>query len=408
MKALISPGPAQTPLQNPPKASRREATAAPAQRTKTTAGATDQSLLLVKSNQPAGTSGRTMKALVYLGPGKKQLQDMPKPALREATDAVVRITKTTICGTDLHILKGDLPTVASGRILGHEGIGIVDAAGAGVSRFRVGERVLISCITSCGKCEYCKRGMPSHCEEGGWILGNTIDGTQAEFVRIPYADSSLYALPEGVDEDAMVMLSDILPTGYECGVLNGAVQPGDTVALIGAGPVGLSALLTTQFYAPAKIIVIDLDDNRLEVAKQFGATAVINSTDGKAAEKVLAMTSGRGVDVAIEAVGVAATFGLCQEIVGAGGHIANIGVHGASVTLHLEKLWSQNITITTRLVDAVTTPLLLRTVLSGRLKPKQLVTHHFTLSEVIKAYDTFGNASRERALKVILTNQPAG
>ena len=206
----------------------------------------------------------------------------------------------------------------------------------------------------------------------------------------------------------MVMLSDILPTGYECGVLNGAVKPGDTVALIGAGPVGLSALLTTQFYSPAKIIVIDLDDNRLEVAKQFGATAVINSTDGKAVEKVMAMTSGRGVDVAIEAVGVAATFGICQEIVGAGGHIANIGVHGASATLHLEKLWSQNITITTRLVDAVTTPLLLRTVLSGRLQPKQLVTHHFTLSEVIKAYDTFGNASRERALKVILTNQPAG
>jgi alcohol dehydrogenase len=408
MKALISPGPEKTPLQNPPKASLRKATDTPAPRTETTAGATDQSLLTVKSNQSAVASGRTMKALVYLGPGKKQLQDMPMPTLREATDAVVRITKTTICGTDLHILKGDLPAVTPGRILGHEGIGIVDAAGAGVSRFRVGERVLISCITSCGKCEYCKRSMPSHCEQGGWILGNTIDGTQAEFVRIPYADSSLYALPDGVDEDAMVMLSDILPTGYECGVLNGAVKPGDTVALIGAGPVGLSALLTTQFYSPAKIIVIDLDDNRLEVAKQFGATAVINSTDGKAAEKVLAMTSGRGVDVAIEAVGVAATFGLCQEIVGAGGHIANIGVHGASVTLHLEKLWSQNITITTRLVDAVTTPLLLRTVLSGRLKPKQLVTHHFTLDDIIKAYDTFGNASRERALKVILTNQPAG
>jgi alcohol dehydrogenase len=345
-----------------------------------------------------------LKALVYHGPGNKQLEEMPQPVLREATDAVVRVTRTTICGTDLHILKGDLPTVTAGRILGHEGIGIVEEVGTGVSRFHKGDRVLISCITACGKCEYCRRGIPSHCEQGGWILGNTIDGTQAEFVRIPFADTSLYLIPKDADEDAMVMLSDILPTGYECGVLNGAVKPGDTVAIIGAGPVGLSALLTTQFFAPANLIVIDLDDNRLAVAKQFGATAVINSTDGKAVEKVMALTSGKGVDVAIEAVGMAATFGLCQEIIGAGGHIANIGVHGASVTLHLEKLWSQNITITTRLVDAVTTPLLLKTVMAGRLKPKQLITHHFTLGDIIKAYDTFGNAGREHALKVILTN----
>jgi alcohol dehydrogenase len=345
-----------------------------------------------------------VKALVYNGPGKKQLEDRPKPALIEATDAVVRITRTTICGTDLHILKGDVPTVAVGRILGHEGIGVIDEVGTGVSRFHKGDRVLISCITACGKCEYCRRGMPSHCEQGGWILGNTIDGTQAEFVRIPFADTSLYLVPENADEDAMVMLSDILPTGYECGVLNGAVKPGDTVAIVGAGPVGLAALLTTQFYAPANLVVIDLDDNRLAVAKQFGATAVVNSADGKAAEKIMAMTGGKGVDVAIEAVGIAATFGLCQDIIGAGGHIANIGVHGAGVTLHLEKLWPQNITITTRLVDAVTTPLLLKTVMAGKLKPKQLVTHHYALKEVMKAYDTFGNAGKERALKVILTN----
>ncbi len=346
-----------------------------------------------------------MKALVYRGPGKKQLEDMPKPKLHDVTDAIVRMTKTTICGTDLHILKGDLPTVAAGRILGHEGIGIVEEVGTGVSRFHKGDHVLISCITACGKCEYCRRGMPSHCEQGGWILGNTIDGTQAEFVRIPFADTSLYLIPEKADEDAMVMLSDILPTGYECGVLNGAVKPGDTVAIIGAGPVGLAALLTTQFYAPANLIVIDLDDNRLKVAEQFGATAIINSTDGKAVEKVMALTSGKGVDVAIEAVGMAATFGLCQEIIGAGGRIANIGMHGASVTLHLKKLWSQNITITTWLVDAVTTPLLLKTVMAGRLKPKQLITHHFTLTDILKAYDTFGNAGQEHALKVILTSE---
>jgi len=346
-----------------------------------------------------------MKALVYRGPGKKQLEEMPKPTLRDSTDAVVRMIKTTICGTDLHILKGDLPTVAPGRILGHEGVGIIDEVGAGVSRFHKGDHVLISCITACGKCEYCRRGMPSHCEQGGWILGNAIDGTQAEFVRIPFADTSLYLIPENAEEDAMVMLSDILPTGYECGVLNGCVKPGDAVAIIGAGPVGLAALLTTQLYAPATLIVIDLDDNRLIVAKQFGATEVINSTDGKVVEKVMFLTAGKGVDVAIEAVGVAATFGLCQEIIGAGGRIANVGVHGTSVTLHLEKLWSQNITITTRLVDAVTTPLLLKTVMAGKLKPNQLITHHFALDDILKAYDTFGNAGREHALKVIVTNQ---
>jgi alcohol dehydrogenase len=345
-----------------------------------------------------------MKALVYHGPGKKLLEEMPKPVLREATDAVVRMTRTTICGTDLHIHKGDLPTVAPGRILGHEGIGVIDEVGTGVSRFHKGDRVLISCITACGKCEYCRRGMPSHCEQGGWILGNKIDGTQAGIARIPFADTSLYLIPESADEDAMVMLSDILPTGYECGVLNGCVKPGDTVAIIGAGPVGLAALLTTQFFAPANLVVIDLDDHRLEVARKFGATALINSGDGNAVEKVMAMTGGKGVEVAIEAAGVAATFGLCQEIIGAGGHIANIGVHGASVNLHLEKLWSQNITITTRLVDAVTTPLLLKTVLAGRLQPKQLITHHFALDDILKAYDTFGNAGRERALKVIVTN----
>jgi alcohol dehydrogenase len=348
--------------------------------------------------------GAKMKALVYRGPGKKNLEDVPRPAVKEPTDAVVRITKTTICGTDLHILKGDLPTVVAGRILGHEGIGVIDEVGSGVSRFKKGERVLISCITSCGKCENCRRGMPSHCEKGGWILGNMIDGTQAEYVRIPFADTSLYSIPDGADEDAMVMLSDILPTAYECGVLNGAVKPGDTVAIIGAGPVGLSALLTTQFYAPSKIFVVDLDGNRLEVAKQFGATDTVNSADGKAVEKVLAATSGVGVDVAIEAVGIPATFEICEQIVAAGGHIANIGVHGTSVALHLESLWSKNITITTRLVDAVTTSLLLKTVMAGRLKPKQLITHHFALRDILKAYDTFGNAGRERALKVILTN----
>lgn len=343
-----------------------------------------------------------MKALVYHGPGKKAWEDRPRPALKEPTDAIVKVVKTTICGTDLHILKGDVPAVTDGRILGHEGVGVVEEVGAGVSNFKKGDRVLISCITSCGKCDACKKGMYSHCANGGWILGHLIDGTQAEYVRIPHADTSLYRVPEGVDEDALVMLSDILPTGFECGVLNGAVKPGDTVAIVGGGPVGLAALLTAQFYSPAELIMIDLDDNRLEVARTLGATQAVNSRDGKAVERVLALTAGKGVDVAIEAVGIPATFDLCQDIVAPGGHIANVGVHGKSVTLKLEKLWAHNVTITTRLVDTVTTPMLLKNVAAGRLQPTKLITHRFVLDDFLKAYDTFGNAANEKALKVIV------
>jgi alcohol dehydrogenase len=345
-----------------------------------------------------------MKALVYHGPGKKSWEEKPKPTISKPTDAIVKILKTTICGTDLHIMKGDLPEVADGRIIGHEGVGIVEEVGSAVSNFKKGDHVIISCITSCGKCEYCKRGMYSHCSDGGWILGYLIDGTQAEYVRIPYADNSLYPIPAGADEEALVMLSDILPTGFECGVLNGQVKPGDTVAIVGAGPVGMAALLTSQFYTPSEIIVIDMDENRLEVAKTFGATQVINGSKVNAVDEVMKLTNGKGVDVAIEAVGVPSTFEICESIVDAGGHIANIGVHGKSVELHMETLWSKNITITTRLVDTVTTPMLYKTVQSKKIQPKKLITHHFRLDQVVEAYDTFGNAAREKALEVILTN----
>jgi alcohol dehydrogenase len=343
-----------------------------------------------------------LKALVYGGPGKMSVEDRPKPQIMEPGDAIVRITKTTICGTDLHILKGDLPTCAPGRILGHEGVGVVDAIGGNVTTFRPGDHVLISCISSCGKCYYCRRSMYSHCTTGGWILGNQIDGTQAEFVRIPYADTSLYRIVADADEEALVMLSDILPTGFECGVLNGKVAPGSSVAIVGSGPIGLAALLTAQFYSPAALIMIDLDDNRLEVARKFGATATINSTDGKAAEKVKKMTDGRGVDTAIEAVGVPATFELCEAIIAPGGTIANIGVHGTMVSLHMEHLWDRNITITTRLVDTVSTPMLLNVVRSKKIDPLLMITHRFTLDGILDAYETFAHAADTKALKVII------
>jgi len=347
-----------------------------------------------------------MRALVYYGPGKKAFEERPDPVLVDASDAIVRITRTTICGTDLHILKGDVPTVAEGRILGHEGVGIVEQVGGSVTNFAVGDHVLISCISSCGRCANCRTGMYSHCENGGgWILGNLIDGTQAERVRIPFADHSLYPIPAGVDEEALVMLSDILPTGFECGVLSGAIKPGDSVAIVGGGPIGLAALLTARFYSPAEIIVVDVDDNRLEAAKRFGATWIVNNSDGQAVERVMALTGNRGVDVAIEAIGQAATFDICQAIVTAGGHIANIGVHGKPVQLNLDKLWSHNITLTTRLVDTVSTRMLLKSVVAGKLQPTQLITHRFPLAQVLKAYDTFSQAKEERALKVILTNE---
>jgi alcohol dehydrogenase len=368
---------------------------------------THESVLDVKpTGAPAkGLAVATMKALVYHGPGKRSWEEKEKPLIREATDAIVRITTATICGTDLHILKGDVPTVTDGRTLGHEGVGVVQDVGAAVSSLRPGDKVLISCITSCGKCDFCKKGMYSHCRTGGWMLGNTIDGTQAEYVRIPHADTSLYVLPEDADEEALAMVSDIFPTGFECGAQNGQVKPGDTVAIVGSGPIGLAALLTAQFYSPAEIMMIDLDANRLERARALGATKVIDSSDGRAVERVMELTGGAGVDVVIEAVGNPAAFDICQAIVAPGGHIANVGVHGQPVQLHIERLWSHNITLTTRLVDTVTTPMLLKLVLSGRLQPAKLVTHRFKLAEVMKAYDVFGNAGKERALKVVLRSE---
>jgi alcohol dehydrogenase len=352
--------------------------------------------------QPAVTTPLPMKALVYHGPGRKAWEDHPKPAISVSTDAIVRVTRTTICGTDLHILKGDLPSCEPGRILGHEGVGVIDTVGTAVTAFKAGDRVLISCVSACGKCEYCRKQMYSHCTTGGWILGHTIDGTQAEFVRIPHADTSLYPIPDGADEEALVMLSDILPTGFECGVLNGKVQPGATVAIVGSGPIGLAALLTAQFYAPAEIIMIDLDDNRLEVAKRFGATQTVNSSDGEAVGAVMKLTDNRGVDTAIEAVGLPITFEMCEQIIAPGGVIANVGVHGVGATLHLEKLWDRNISITTRLVDTASTPMLLKILGSHRIDPRLLITHRFKFDQILEAYETFGDAAKTKALKVII------
>ena len=344
-----------------------------------------------------------MKALTYQGPGEKSWAEVPTPVVDKPTDAIVRILHTTICGTDLHILKGDVPEVAKGTVLGHEGVGVIESVGSAVRNFKPGDHVLISCITSCGSCPNCRRQMYSHCADGGWILGHLIDGTQAEYVRIPHADNSLYPVPAGADEEALVMLSDILPTGFEIGVLAGKVKPGDSVVIVGAGPVGMAALLTAQFYSPAMLIVVDGDTNRLEVAQRFGATHVIDINTQKAVERIFELTQGVGVDVAIEAVGIPASFDTCQSVVAPGGSIANVGVHGKSVELHLEKLWIQNVTISTGLVNTNTTPMLMKTVQSGKVDAGQLITHRFALNDILQAYEVFGNAAKEKAMKVILS-----
>ena len=344
-----------------------------------------------------------MKALTYQGPGEKSWAEVPTPVVDKPTDAIVRILHTTICGTDLHILKGDVPEVAKGTVLGHEGVGVIESVGSAVRNFKPGDHVLISCITSCGSCPNCRRQMYSHCADGGWILGHLIDGTQAEYVRIPHADNSLYPVPAGADEEALVMLSDILPTGFEIGVLAGKVKPGDSVVIVGAGPVGMAALLTAQFYSPAMLIVVDGDTNRLEVAQRFGATHVIDINTQNAVERIFELTQGVGVDVAIEAVGIPASFDTCQSVVAPGGSIANVGVHGKSVELHLEKLWLQNVTISTGLVNTNTTPMLMKPVKSGKVDAGQLITHRFALNDILEAYEVFGNAAKEKAMKVILS-----
>lgn len=344
-----------------------------------------------------------MKALVYEGPGKKSFKEVENPTIINDGDAIVKLVKTTICGTDLHILSGDVAAVKEGTILGHEGVGIVEEVGPGVKNFKPGDKVIISCITSCGSCHYCKQALYAHCEDGGWILGHMINGTQAEYVHIPHADNSLHHIPKGISDEAAVMISDILPTGFEIGVLSGQVKPGDTVVIVGAGPIGMAVLLTAQFYSPANIIMVDIDDNRLEESVKFGATHTINSTDTESAiRQIMELTDGRGVDVAVEAAGFPATFDICQKVLAPGGNLANAGVHGKPVDLQLQDLWIRNVTITTGLVSTNSTPMLLKTLATGKIKVEDLVTHRFKFENMLEAYETFSNASKEKAMKVII------
>lgn len=345
-----------------------------------------------------------MKAIVYHGVGQRSWEDVPDPQILEPTDAIVRVDSVTICGTDLHILKGDVPAVTDGRILGHEAVGTVTEVGDGVTNLRPGDRVLVSCITACGRCGYCREGSYSQCQGGGgWILGHLIDGTQAEYVRVPFADTSTHPIPEGVSDEETLMISDIVPTGYEVGVLNGEVRPGDSVVVVGAGPIGLAAMMGAKLYSPSRIIAVDLADQRLEAARRFGADVVLNPDRDDVVARVQELTGGLGADVAMEAVGVPATFEQCTEVIRPGGRVANLGVHGAPATLHLETLWIKNVTIRTGLVDTFATPELLRLLEMGRLDTSPFVTHRFPMAEFEHAYDVFADAGETGALKVVLT-----
>ncbi len=345
-----------------------------------------------------------MRALVYHGPGSKNWEEVADPTIMDDTDAIVQVDTVTICGTDLHILKGDVPAVTDGRILGHEAVGTVVQVGTGVKNVRPGDRVLVSCISACGRCRYCRDGSYGQCRGGGgWILGHRINGTQAEYVRVPFADNSTYPVPAGVTDEEVLMLADILPTGYEVGVLNGSVRPGDTVAIVGAGPIGLAATLGAKLHSPSHVVAIDLAAGRLDAAKQFGADIVVNSRGDDPVDRVMELTDGLGADVVIEAVGVPETFELCTRLVRPGGHVANVGVHGAPATLHLEDLWIKNVTITTGLVDTYSTPTLLRLVAARQIEAARFVTHRFGIDEFLEAYDVFGRAGETGALKVVLS-----
>jgi alcohol dehydrogenase len=348
-----------------------------------------------------------MKALVYHGPGDRRWEPVPDAAIVEPTDVVVRIDTTTICGTDLHILKGDVPTVKPGTVLGHEAVGTIVETGDGVTTLAAGDRVLISCITSCARCRFCKEGKYGLCTGGGgWIFGHLIDGLQSEYARVPFADTSVYRIPEGLSDEQVLFLADILPTGFEVGVLNGRVEPGDTVAVVGAGPIGLATIMTAKLYTPGRIVAIDLADSRLEKALEFGADVTINSGSEDAVSRVMELTGGLGADVAVEAVGVPETFELCTELIRPGGRVANVGVHGHPATLHLETLWIRDVLITTGLVDTFTTPKLLRLIEQGRLDPTPFATHRFELGEMTEAYDVFADAATTNALKVVLAAHP--
>jgi alcohol dehydrogenase len=348
-----------------------------------------------------------MKALVYEGPGQRCWQSVPDPAIQHPTDALVRIDAVTICGTDLHILKGDVPEVRPGRVLGHEAVGTVTAVGAAVQTLAVGDRVLVSCISACGMCRYCRQGHYGQClGGGGWILGHLIDGTQAEYVRVPFADNSTHKVPEGVSDEQMIVLADILPTSYEVGVLAAGVEPGDLVAIVGAGPIGLAAICTAKLYSPSHIVVIDVADSRLEAAVKFGADTVVNSRVGNPQTIIDELTAGLGADVSMEAVGLPETFEQAITLVRPGGHVANIGVHGAPATLHLEKIWIKNLTITTGLVDTSSTPRLVGLLANGQLDTSPMITHRFGLDEFDTAYEVFSDAANTGALKVLLTGAP--
>jgi alcohol dehydrogenase len=343
-----------------------------------------------------------MRAVVYHGPGQKSWDEVPDPKMEDDTDAIVRIDSVTICGTDLHILKGDVPEMTPGRILGHEAVGTVEEVGIAVRTVRPGDRVLLSCISACGRCRYCRVGQFGQClGGGGWIFGHLIDGVQAEYARVPFADTSTYKIPEGLTDEQVLYLSDILPTGYEVGVLNGKTQPGDTVAVVGAGPVGLSSILGARLYSPAHVVAIDPTPARREWALKFGADMAVDPAE--AAQTIADLTDGLGADVTIEAVGIPETFEQCTELVRPGGHVANVGVHGKPATLHLETLWIRNVTITTGLVDSYTIPTLLRAIQGGQLDPTRFTTHRFSLGQAMEAYDTFARPGETNALKVMMT-----
>lgn len=343
----------------------------------------------------------TMKAFVYHGPEKMSLDQVPKPTIIKPTDAIVKVTTSTICGTDKHIRHGGMPEVEPGRIIGHEFCGIVEEVGSSVNKFKKGDKVAVSCVTQCMDCYYCRRGMYSQCTTGSWIYGYMIDGCQADYVRVPYADSGMYIIPDSLTDEDVLFVGDILSTGY-FGAENGNIQPGDTVAVFGSGPVGMCAMATARLWGPARIVAVDIDDSRLEFAKKNGwADYGLNPQKVDVVQALKDMTGGRGADVTIEANGFEPTFKGAIDGVRAGGTVSLIGVFEKPQVVEMNKLWIKNIAIKMGLVNANRISELIDLIKEGKLNMKPLITHTLPLSQVAEGYDIF-EERRDNAIKVVL------
>jgi alcohol dehydrogenase len=346
----------------------------------------------------------TMKALVFYGPGQISLETMPIPRARPG-EVVIRVTLTTICGTDLHILKGEYP-VKPGLVIGHEPVGVIHEIGEGVTGYQVGDRVLVGAITPCGQCNFCLGGNWSQCGGaiGGWKFGNTIDGAQAEYLRVPYAQANLAKIPDELTDEQVVLLADIASTGISAAE-SADLQIGDTVAVFAQGPIGLCATAGAKLKGASLIIAVESDPVRIQMSRRMGADAVFDFNQHDVVEEIKHLTGGRGVDVAIEALGTQATFENALRVLRPGGTLSSLGVYSGKLSVPLEPfaagLGDHKIVTTLCPGGKERMRRLMELVRQGRLDLTPLLTHTFPLDRITEAYQLFGQR-REGVIKIAI------